>query len=811
MSGMAALTGVPVPGPDDEVFLAGVTTAMNNGVTHEPFGNPAGPGLWHHKGTQLPAYIQQVAHGLVKSGMTESRAIATAVSRCKVWCAGGDSVKADTRAKACAAVAEWEALKVKAHGDDHKAAAPFDPSKHPRQPAGPGGGEFAPGAGGKAPTNAKPVAQGQSGKQVSDLQKRLAALGFGVKVDGKFGSATSAAVRKYQAAHGLKVDGLVGPKTTAALRGKHPKTTTTRKRKPKRAVKTSGAAPAGIPELVTMPGVDLLAAGSWELSSGRNTFTRDDIKNAIEAAACPAVGPPVIKLGHVDPRFDGQPSIGRVMNMRADEGGSKLVGDLVDMPGWLAGVARAAFPRRSVEGSYGFRCQIGHTHPFVLTGLALLGVTAPGVGVLNALPDIASLFGIEAASVGRSFRTAPRDMEGAVVAVTEEDVRRAYYAGGGAPATWWITELQMAPTQLVVAGDDGRIYRVPFTIDTDVISFGSAELVDSYAELAASRGTGSVITYASSADSRTMTDYEDDDDDQRDVSAADDAGWVMRDGKWVYDPDGDGDDDSAPGTDTDHSHWDAAGKSLKPVPPNPHKSAAASDPPWMNGDNKTGDKNNASMTTHGAYTGKHSHPHDANDAQGGDATHAHAHTHSGDGTHAHTHAAATTNRKDGSTVDFTDEQQASLRIALGLGEYDELTPGDLVEATAKLRESADAKVSAASRALPPGVVQVSQEVWDGIQRKVDASERFRAKVQRDERDEVVDKAIRDGKFSSASRTQWVRLWDGDPEGTRDTLATLKKNVVPVDDIGVAGGSVDDDAYEAEFASLYPPGTFQKGA
>ena len=38
--------------------------------------------------------------------------------------------------------------------------------------------------------------------------------------------------------------------------------------------------------------VDLLAAGTWELSSGRNTFTRKDIADAIEAGKCPAVGPP---------------------------------------------------------------------------------------------------------------------------------------------------------------------------------------------------------------------------------------------------------------------------------------------------------------------------------------------------------------------------------------------------------------------------------------------------------------------------------------------------------------------------------------
>jgi hypothetical protein len=820
MSGTAADVRNPEKLPSDDLTLI-------EAMTHEPVGDPAGDGLWHMKGMQLPAYVQHIANDLHAGGMAESRAIATAVSRCKAWCAGGDNVKADTRAKACAAVAEWEALKVKAHltsGNTH--ASFFNPSQHPRQPKGsPTGGEFAPGGSGTAPTSAHPVSQGSSnGAQVKHLQERLNALGYHVKADGKFGPKTLAAVRKFQTDHKLKVDGLVGPKTTAKLRSRatrHRTHTTTqtqqkqpRQKKPPAKKKPHGffkiGAAAGLPELVTLPGVDLLAAGTWELSSGRNTFTRADIANAIDAANCPAVGAPVIKLGHQDPRFDGEPAIGRVTNLRSDDSGSKLVGDLTDMPGWLGAVAASAYPRRSVEGSYGFKCQIGHTHPFVLTGLALLGVTAPGVGVLSGLPDIASLYGIHAAAVAETFRTAPQDMEGDVVAVTEEDVRRAYYADGGAPSTWWITELQMAPTQLVVAGDDGKIFRVPFTIDSDGIVFGEAEAVDTYADLTASRGTGHLVTYASADESRDVGGESDDEGES--FEAADNGGWVQRGGKWVYDPDNDGDDDSTASGDTDNSHWDSDGN-MKPgvkIPPKPTK-AGASDAPTLDGDYKTGDKNNESMATHGAFTGKHSHPHDANGAQGDDATHKHSHPHSGDGSHAHTHAAVN-NRKD-AQVEFTTEQEATLRTALGLGEDDELTPDAVLTASAALSEKAEAKVSAAGRRakLPEGVIAVEQEVWDNINRKVEAGERFRSKVLRDERDEVIDQAVRHGKFSAARAPHWKRLWDADPEGTREVLGSLKKNTVPTSDIGAGGGNLDDEAYEQEYAALYPPGSYGKDA
>jgi hypothetical protein len=150
---------------------------------------------------------------------------------------------------------------------------------------------------------------------------------------------------------------------------------------------------------VNIPGVDLVAAGTWPLSSGETTFTRDHLQQAIEAAQCPAVGPPIIKLGHVDPRFDGEPALGKVTNLRLTANGDKLTGDLSGVPAWLGDVAASAYPNRSVEGAFNHVCQIGHTHPFAITGLALLGVTAPGVGVLNSLDDIPARYGT-AASAG---------------------------------------------------------------------------------------------------------------------------------------------------------------------------------------------------------------------------------------------------------------------------------------------------------------------------------------------------------------------------------------------------------------------------
>lgn len=128
--------------------------SMMKATVHEPVGKPGGPGLWKHKGLQLPAYIQHIANDLrSERGMDESAAIATAIAAVKRWARGGGKVDANTRAAAAKAVAEWEALKA-SHGGGLKEAelieallegaitfaqigkAAYDDAKHPRNRVG---------------------------------------------------------------------------------------------------------------------------------------------------------------------------------------------------------------------------------------------------------------------------------------------------------------------------------------------------------------------------------------------------------------------------------------------------------------------------------------------------------------------------------------------------------------------------------------------------------------------------------------------------------------------------------------------------
>lgn len=252
------------------------------------------------------------------------------------------------------------------------------------------------------------------------------------------------------------------------------------------------------PPLSHLPQVELMHAGTWDASTGTHTFTADDFASAIAALDCPAVRRPVIKLGHVDPRFDGEPAVGWVDHLATTNGGRCLVGDLVGMPGWLATpdehghtVIASAYPNRSIEGQWDYRCAIGHTHPFVLTGLALLGISEPAIGTLQSLQDVGALYGVAATAatpsdtggtavtvhMKGSLMPNPRALTVAA-GVTTEDVRRKYY--DTAPWSQWIEEFHLEPLQLIVLDDDtGTRQRIPVIVDpagdgTEGVTFGTA-------------------------------------------------------------------------------------------------------------------------------------------------------------------------------------------------------------------------------------------------------------------------------------------------------------------------------------------------
>ena len=140
---------------------------------------------------------------------------------------------------------------------------------------------------------------------------------------------------------------------------------------------------------VTLSAVELVRVGTWAAATGVTTVTLDDLRSMLAAAGDPEVDDAAVRIGHLDPRFDGEPALGWVTNLRLDEQRGALVGDLTDVPAELAELIPRAFRRRSVEIGWNVRTPSGRRYRAALTGLALLGVMPPAV---KGLADVVARY-----------------------------------------------------------------------------------------------------------------------------------------------------------------------------------------------------------------------------------------------------------------------------------------------------------------------------------------------------------------------------------------------------------------------------------
>jgi len=250
------------------------------------------------------------------------------------------------------------------------------------------------------------------------------------------------------------------------------------------------------PQLTTVPGVQIIKTGiEYPLSSGPTTFTPEDLAAAVAAQNDPSIPQPRIWIGHPDDQRihgdrsqgvpSGEPAVGKVTDMRLSEEGHCIVGDLTGVPVWLANIMASAFPSRSIEGRFNVRTPTGKKHRLVINGLALLGVTWPGVLTIE---DIASLYTKEGPKIKVEVASPDRPVDVAAAAdrkltanVSVEDVRRAWYElnrGDPSKLNWWIRTMYMDPNELIVDADDGgTLLRQPFTIKGTKVKFGKAKKV----------------------------------------------------------------------------------------------------------------------------------------------------------------------------------------------------------------------------------------------------------------------------------------------------------------------------------------------
>lgn len=306
--------------------------------------------------------------------------------------------------------------------------------------------------------------------KVKNLQDHLVRLGLASKndralQDGKYGPKTTAAVKRAQKALGLKQDGIATPALIAKLAatkhlkaaagepygdvayadsgmqpdGKkrypldslaHCKAAWSYINMPKNAAMYTAEQLAKIKAKIKAAGkrygidfaedvkaaatvhalrdVELARPGDWKLSSGDTEFTAEMLRDAADFFAASGGQRVPIKLGHLDDRFDGEPTFGSVENVRymEDDRGPVLLGDIVDMPQWLSAAAPKRWPNRSIEGWQNFIYD-GREYSLILSGLVFLGVTPPGVRNIKSLTDLQ--VALAASSAVRIVASAPPD------------------------------------------------------------------------------------------------------------------------------------------------------------------------------------------------------------------------------------------------------------------------------------------------------------------------------------------------------------------------------------------------------------------
>src|SRR5262249_5899804 len=77
------------------------------------------------------------------------------------------------------------------------------------------------------------------------------------------------------------------------------------------------------------------------------------------------------------------------------------------------------------------------------------------------------------------------------------------------------------------------------------------------------------------------------------------------------------------------------------------------------------------------------------------------------------------------------------------------------------------------------MVHIDASTWNEREDRIKRLEAQEARRRNEERDQVITLAIQQGKFTPARRDHWKRLWDADPEGTRQIIGTLATSVIPI--------------------------------
>ncbi|WP_052069855.1 head maturation protease, ClpP-related [Rhodococcoides fascians] len=155
-------------------------------------------------------------------------------------------------------------------------------------------------------------------------------------------------------------------------------------------------------------------------------------------------------------------------------------------------------------------------------------------------------------------------------------------------------------------------------------------------------------------------------------------------------------------------------------------------------------------------------------------------------------------RSEGSPTGKDDDMSTlneGLLKALGLDSDAVLTDEELAAEVTKLKEAADAAEAAGTddtKTVPDGAVVVDADQFEELKASAEAGRKALARQEADDRNRVLDSAIRAGKFPPHRREHYENYLKADPEGGKQVIDSLAVGLIPVGpEIGHGQDAVDE--------------------
>lgn len=115
-------------------------------------------------------------------------------------------------------------------------------------------------------------------------------------------------------------------------------------------------------------------------------------------------------------------------------------------------------------------------------------------------------------------------------------------------------------------------------------------------------------------------------------------------------------------------------------------------------------------------------------------------------------------------------------------------------------EAERAENAGLSAQVPEGMVLVDSDTLARLQAGAESGSRVEARLIAEEDNRILDEAVKAGKFAPSRREHWANLLKADREGTKQTLAALADDLIPVTERGKTNGTE-----ASQSVTGYPPG------